>query len=342
MTEMSENRPLRQRLTPCVEQRYPEFEKHYQAFGNRGPGLGKARAYYFHPTDCRDWHNRMVEKMLAREPGRHFPVFRMSHGEFMLALGYRCPQHIGTSRLWSDAITLYHRIRRWTGLEPAFRSGSHLNSFEEFTRQEIAAAETAYIANLSSISREGILAAAFYDNPGYSEYFPDFFDWMDRREIVLNTENYLPFYSVYTLLAGNRLRDVVDGRRILIATSFRDDKAERLTQTFANLGAQSVQCYATHPSKAIFDRIDLGRIQSGVDVVLVGAGVGAAAVIEQLRPLGALCIDAGFCLDMLAYPEMRWERPYCAPDPMFDLAKVKFLTAARKTELLAKHATLAG
>ena len=341
MTGTNENRPLRQRLSPCVEQRYPEFEKHYQAFSDSNARRGAARAYYFHPIDCRDWHNRMVEAMLARRPGKHFPVFRMSHGEFMLALGYRYPRHAGKSKLWCDSITLYHRLRRWTGLEPAFRSGSHLNSFEEFTKQEIAAAEKAYIANLASISREGILAAAFYDNPGFSEYFPDFFDWMDRRGIVLNTDNYLPFYSVYALLAGSRLREFVEDRHVLIATSFRDDKAERLTQVFTTMGARSVQCYATHPSKAIFDRIDLCRIDSGVDVAFVGAGVGAAAVIEQLRPLGTLCIDAGFCLDMLAYPELRWERPCCAPDSMFDLSKVKFLSDTRKTQLLAKHGTLA-
>jgi hypothetical protein len=335
------NTPLRQRLSPCVEQRYPEFEKHFQAFRDHDPRRGTTRAYYFHPTDCRDWHNRMVEKMLAREPGRHFPVFRMSHGEFMLALGYRYPRHSGKSRLWCDAITLYHQFRRWTGLEPAFRSGSHLNSYEEFTKQEVAAAEKAYIANLGSISREGILAAAFYDNPGYSEYFPDFFNWMDRRGIVLHTENYVPFYSVYALLAGSRLREIVDGRDVLITTSFRDDKAERLEACLMKLGARGVQCYATHPSKAIFERIDLSRIRSGVDVALVGAGVGAAAVIEQLRPLGALCIDAGFCLDMLAYPELRWERPYCAPDPIFDLSKVKFLGEERKARLLAKHGTMA-
>ena len=336
------NKPLRHRLSPCVEQRYPEFEKHWQAFADHGMRRGTAKVHYFHPVDCRDWHNRMVEKILAREPGRHFPVFRMSHGEFMLALGYRYPWNDGRSKLWCDAITMYHRLRRWAGLEPAFRSGSHLNSYEEFTKEEIRGAERAYIANLASISREGILAAAFYDNPGYSEYFPDFFDWMDRRGILLDTENYMPFYSVYALLAGSRLRDIVAGRQVLVATSFRDDKEERLVRLFTQLGAGGVQCYATHPSKAIFDRIDLGRIRPGVEVAFVGAGVGAAAVIEQLRPLGALCIDGGFCLDMLAYPELRWERPYCAPDTMFDLSKVKFLSEERKSRLLERHGTLVG
>lgn len=337
-----DRRPLRQALSPCVEQRYPEFEKHRLAFGDRVSLRGTANLYFFHPVDCREWHDRMVEKILAREPGRHFPVFRMSHGEFMLALGYRYPRHDGTSAPWCDAITLYHRLRRWVGLEPAFRSGSHLNSYEEFTKREMAAAERSYVANLVSISREGILAAAFYDNPGYSEYFPDFFDWMDRRGIVLDVDNYMPFYSVYALLAGSRLRDVVAGRHVLVATSFRDDKQERLVDAFTRLGARGVQCYATHPSKAIFDRIDLSRVRSGVDVAFVGAGVGAAAVIEQLRPLGALCIDAGFCLDMLAYPDLRWERPYCAPDAMFDLSKVRFLGRERQASLLARHGTLAG
>jgi hypothetical protein len=42
--------------------------------------------------------------------------------------------------------------------------------------------------------------------------FPDFFDGMDRRGITLNTENYLPFYSVYALLAGSGLWEFVDGR----------------------------------------------------------------------------------------------------------------------------------
>jgi hypothetical protein len=342
MTPATIDIPLRRRLSPCVVQRYPEFEKHYELSQATPPHLGTANAFSFHPTDCREWHDRMIEKILAVPPGRHFPVFRMSHGEFMIALGYRYPRVAGKTKLWCDAITLYHRLRRAIGLEPAFRSGSHLNTFEEFSRQQLASAEKSFIENLVAISREGMLAPAFYDNPGYSEYFPDFFDWMDRRGVALTTENYLPFYSVYAFLAGSRLRDLVGGRRVLIVTSFREGKAERLTEALTALGATRVQCYPVHPSRALFDRIDLSTVESGTDLVFVGAGIGAAVVIGQLRPLGAVCIDAGFCLDMLAYPEMRFERPFCAPDPIFDLAKMKFLDEARKARALAVNPGLAG
>jgi hypothetical protein len=39
---------------------------------------------------------------------------------------------------------------------------------------------------------------------------------------------------------------------------------------------------------------------------------------------------------------MRFERPFCAPDPIFDLAKMKFLDEARKARALAVNPGLAG
>ena len=185
--------PLKKRMRPIVNQRYPEFDKFHK--------LGASKAYYFDEVDCRDWHTRMISRMLeASHEDRHFPVFRLSHGEFIMALGYRAPRLNGRSKLYCDALTTYHAIRRFLGLEPAFRSGSDHNSWEEFSKEEHKRAQTAYMENLSKISKEGIIAAAFFDNPGFSEYFPDYFDWMDRNDIILNEQNYMPFYSIYTFL----------------------------------------------------------------------------------------------------------------------------------------------
>ena len=52
----------------------------------------------------------------------------------------------------------------------------------------------------------------------------------------------------------------------------------------------------------MFERIDLSSI-GGADLVLIGAGVGALNIIEQVAKLDALTIDAGFALDCYWKPQ---------------------------------------
>ena len=52
----------------------------------------------------------------------------------------------------------------------------------------------------------------------------------------------------------------------------------------------------------MWDRVDLKGVGS-VDLVLIGAGVGALNILEQVRPLATTSIDVGFVLDCLWRPQ---------------------------------------
>ncbi len=314
--------PLRDQLKPQVEQRFPGFEEHYK--------LAHSRYYAFSAVDCRRWYSAWEERVLAAAGGgAHLPVFRASHGEFIMALGYQ-----RTRRKRAEGLARYLRrsagfalweLRRRLSLSPPFRSGSGDNSFEVFTAEELPVAREVYTRCMRAISHEGILALALHDNPGYAEYFPAYFDWLDRNKIRVTPENYVPFYSVYVLLNGPGRRPLFAGRRVLIITSMDEDKRARLQGALGALGARAVQCYGVSPQKAMFDVIDLQRVEGAPEVILVGAGVGAASVLDQVRPLRALAIDAGFAIDALAYPDLRWNRPFCIPDEEWDPERIRFL-----------------
>lgn len=316
--------PLLSQLRHRVVHRLPHFERLYE--------LGAPYILSFRNIDCRDWHAQFANRIIAAVGTRqHLPVYRISHGEFIMAIGYQVP--VGAS-LRSRLIHHYVQLHRFLGLQPAFYSGSNDNSYETFDRHEVARARELYVRCLRNIAREGILAIAFNENRGYIEFITKYLRWLDRREIALNADNYMPFYSIYALLLGPESERILRGRHVLVITSFTPEKQAHLERELQARGVKSVQCYAVSPTRAMFDVIDLERIRQPVDVVLIGAGVGAASVIEQIKALGAVAIDSGFAIDVIAYPERRWNRPFCVPDSEFDLRKIKFLGTS-DVEMLA-------
>lgn len=299
-----------------VLHRLPGFDRHFE--------LGTTFVRSFREIDCRDWYREFVDRVLASLGTRkHLPVFRLSHGEFIMAVGRQVDASapIGTRVLHHLA-----KLARGAGLLPAFYSGSKDNSYEQFSKSELASAQECFRRHLRDISREGIVAAAFYENAGYQQYIPKVLDFLAQNDIELTADNYVPFYGVYALLHGPDADRLFRNRRVLVVTSFPGDKRERLTSELLARGASSVQFHSVSPVRAMFDTIDLNNISQPIDITLVGAGTGAAAVLAQVRPLGSLAIDAGFAIDAIAFPEKRWNRPYCIPDSEFDINKVNFIS----------------
>jgi hypothetical protein len=99
-----------------------------------------------------------------------------------------------------------------------------------------------------------------------------------------------------------------------VVTSLDPVKEDRLRIALGDEGARSVQFLGVSRSKAMLDTIDLSHIQLPIDVALVGAGVGAANILQQLMPLRTLCIDAGYVLDCIAQPERKGTRVFTLPD----------------------------
>ena len=298
-----------------VKQSFPSFEK--------TAALGMPEIYAFDDRPCGQWYAEgMAPLFEALGQNKHFPLFRISHGELHLALGRRIrPDATPKQKL----AHYYHKTKQLLRLEHPHREGPTVNgTWELFSYGELEAARARYIPTLRNIAKEGLLAACFQTNAGYVEYLPDYFDWLGRHDIPFNRDNYVPFYSVYSMAFGPDSAKVFQGRRLLIVNYLPEEKQQRLREAMAERGVESVQFISIRPDKALFQDLDLSSVEGEIDVVLVGAGCGAAPMTEQLKALNAVVIDGGFVIDALAKPEARWRRAFCIPDDEFDPERVNF------------------
>ncbi|MGC3999846.1 MAG: hypothetical protein QM767_21350 [Anaeromyxobacter sp.] len=232
----------------------------------------------------------------------------MSHGEYIAMVGYR-DRPLGRVR---------RLVSKLLGKQKAFKSGDPLYGWEQYTSEELAEVRRRLPGLLKQLAGEGILAIALYpEAPGYAPFLAPALDYLDGLGIDLSDANAAPFYFVYALLLGPDAAEVFRGRSVLIVTGPTHEKFEKLDRALRARGVRDVTFLPCHPQKSMFDKIDVASIERPVDVVLVGAGVGAANVLDQLRPLGAVCIDAGYCLTVLGEPNLP-RRAYALPDADFD------------------------
>lgn len=306
---------LKDLLSARVEQNFPHFSK--------TAALGMPKIYAFEERPCEDWYREGMKPLFeAIGQNRHFPIFRISHGELHLALGRRVRPDASPKQKLAH---YYHKAKQLLRLEHPHREGPTVNgTWELFSYSELEAARARYIPALRNIAKEGLLAACFQTNAGYVEYFPDYFDWLDQNDIPFHRDNYVPFYSVYSMAFGPDSEKIFKGRRLLIVNYLPKEKQQKLRAELSQRGVKSVQFISIRPDKALFQNLDLSVVEGEIDVILLGAGCGAAPMTEQLKPLNAVVIDAGFVIDALAQPEARWRRAFCIPDEEFDPQKVNF------------------
>lgn len=313
--------PLRDRLRPLGRLRFEGFARHHEI----SEVLGHARVYAFDGTDCRAWYRRLADDVFrALDERRYLPVYRMADGEFAFALGP------------PDEFLPLSRLRPRQALKRAWkwvsrRRGSHSSGMgyraaEVYSAQERRALLRRYGADVAFVARHGWLALALDDSALFGPYQPYIADWLEGAGVELHPGNYQHFYAVYALMNGPDRERLLRGRSVLVVNHLPPGRREALEAALRAAGAGRVQFLGISRDKAMLETLDLGGVEDGVELALVGAGVGAANVLRQLRPLDAVCIDAGFALDILAQPEMRWHRPFCVPDGEFDLDRVGFLT----------------
>ena len=114
------------------------------------------------------------------------------------------------------------------------------------------------------------------------------------------------------------------GRSILIINFLPEQKQALLQKEMHAREVSNIQFISIRPDKALFQELDLSTVEGNIDVVLLGAGCGAAPMTEQLKSLKAVVIDAGFAIDALAKPQARWTRAFCIPDDEFVREKIEF------------------
>jgi microcompartment protein CcmK/EutM len=269
----------------------------------------------FTDRSAQGWFDELTDRCRSAIGKTYLPVFRLSDGEFYFSVGYRIPRPEPGSH------AVLHYLRHAVsyvkyGKHRRFWSGTPDYGYETYAGREWTALREKYIVCLREIAAEGLLAAAIVRTPNhYSErYHRPICGWFERHQIPLTPANYYPFHFVYALLNGPRRSHILQGRRVLVVTSLTPEKQRAIACGLEAAGAGSAQFLTISRSKAMADRISLSGLVRPIDVALVGGGVGAANVLVQLRPLGTLCIDAGYCLDLLADPALAGRREFTRPD----------------------------
>jgi hypothetical protein len=248
---------------------------------------------------------------------RHFPVFRFGDGECVFSVGYRVgrpPPRTPWLKHYPKALLsayIKHRLHR------NFRSGSGGYGYELYSYTEWREARPRFARYIAEIAREGLIGFNFvvqFGVPFCDRYMGPVCDWLERSGVSVDGANFVPCYFVYALLLGPDRRRLLAGRRTLLVTSGEHGKDRLLTAALAREGARSVQFLPISRSKAMFDRVDLEKVQRPIHVALVGAGVGASNLISQLKPLNAVCLDAGYVLDCYADETLKGTRVFTLPD----------------------------
>jgi hypothetical protein len=298
--------PSSYRILPYeVEHRIPGFESMY-----------RGREGVLAPTalDCAARFRHFAKTVIDARGSRYLPVCRMSDGEFLFALG-RQPADERAGAAWRLLDRIYWSLadRRDRGHFRAGAAGRYASG--SYSRTEWQEHRAEFGRDVAAIAAEGIIAPhlSFGEVPFQERYFPAFGRWLATNGIVLSDDNYVPFYCVYALLAGE-LRGAVLNGRVLVVNGASGEKRERIIEGLRREGASHVRWLHISTDRSLLDVLDVAPYRGEVEIALVGAGIGKARVLRQLAPLGVPCIDAGFMFEVWADPAAAVERPFCLPD----------------------------
>jgi hypothetical protein len=299
--------PLKHRLRELVPLDLPGFRAVVPA------GTVQQRA--FGPRSTEAWFHEFEEGIRSSIGHRYTPVYRMADGEFIFCVGRRCPAFLSESSRLRRA---YKRAHFHLGTARDLVVNRALRNCwgESYSLRERAAMMPDYVQWLRTISGTGFLALHFTkrDDAFAEEYFPAVADWFDEKGICLASDNYLPFYFVYALLADAERTGLFTGRRVLVVTHQSGQRFPSIDQGLRAMGARAVRFVEISAGRSFFDRIPAHEFVPDADIVLVGAGVGAANILCQCQDLKTVSIDAGFFLDTLLNRDLRGQRLFTRTD----------------------------
>jgi hypothetical protein len=286
--------------------------------------------------DCGTWFESFADRV-SESIGKHFlPVCRMSDGEFSFLFSQqppnlRLPAAARFQRGMRQALGSIRR--RLTGFHASTAPGV---SSGDLTPEECREYRTILSSDYLTVLEKGILAIhlSFGQRPFQEHYFPALGSWLADSGHQLTTSNYAPFYFVYALLRGPRMRNLLTGRRVLLVHSAVGRKREAIARALSAFAPRSIEWLTISPNRSFADTLDLNSIAESPEICLVGAGIGKPRILMQLEPLHAPCIDAGFAFEVWAEPDRQWDRPYMTPDEDFDAAQVRFLSAEDRSKLI--------
>jgi hypothetical protein len=255
----------------------------------------------------REQYERFKDAILnGVEQRKYIPVMRMCDGEYIYSVGRKKGYHqgfIGTIKLILAKL-IKTQTTSWG---------------ENYSRADNRKLKKRFPELLKFISDHGYIANHFLYNRHHfcEEYIEPMRKWYSRHGITFHKDNYASFFFVYVMLNGPDSLPLFKQRRILIISSFAEDKRASTEKELKRRGASAVYFQAVSATSSMLDVLDLTPFAQQADLVLIAAGIGSANILKQCEILQVPCIDSGFCLECIANPAVRAERIYCIPDTEF-------------------------
>jgi len=299
--------PLRDIFPVDIDFDIPGYEKQYLQNKNKSLALEE--------RDCKQLFHEFVDKCVLACGRQFLPIYRMSDGEFLFILGEQ-PLDIR----WS----LKQKIRIKLGLikEKAVLQGGlgpftqgHYHS-GKYSAKEWEIARINLPDQIRKISENGILALHlnYVKTPFAERYFPALGQWLRKHNIIINQNNYFPFYFVYAMLIGPRRGELLNNRRILVVNGAEGEKKQKIIEGLKRESVAEILWLPISLQRSLYDCIDITPFIGKVDLALIGAGIGKSNILVQMKSLNVPCIDAGFVFEVWANPENKWKRAVCATD----------------------------
>ncbi len=131
-----------------------------------------------------------------------------------------------------------------------------------------------------------------------------FLRYLEETGIPLTHENYVPFYAVYAYFSSAAFARLMDGCRLAILNSDSDGTA--CARWFEAYGSRPQIELVEIPNSYVATRWNdmkedvLSRVPTGMDLLLVGAGIGALPVcVDAASRFSIPAVDAGHVLNMM-------------------------------------------
>ena len=295
----------------------PGFLKNYD------PGYNKVLA--LENRKCEGWYNEFINKCIDACGKTHLPIYRMSDGEFLFILGEQ-PQDIRLPLLkklrnkisnLKLKMDLKGGIGAWTNEYKDNKVSRKLRYHSgQYSSNEWRKSRLEQPSLIKKIAENGVLALHlnYIPEPFGERYWPALDNWLKKHKILINKNNYFPFYFVYAMLTGERRGELFNDRRILVVHGEKGEKKQKIIDSLKREGVSKVEWISISLKRSMFDVIDVKPYIGKVDLALVGAGVGKSYILGQMEPLSVPCIDAGFIFEVWSDPESKWERSFCASD----------------------------
>jgi hypothetical protein len=276
---------------------------------------GNTKTLSVKSIDSNIWFDNFCSQIeMAIGEKKYLPVVRLCDGEYIFLTG----KNLASKRLGyfhrfritlKESLKQLFKFKLVAGGENRYKSGS-------YTSRERKEFFNSYISSIRKISEIGILAMHFSwsDVPFTEGLWPSIKKIFDKGNIIMDENNYVPFYFVYALLSGSKSKIIFDNRNILVINGATGDKKRKIISNLQNRGVKNVFWRSVSEDRSLFDLIDLNNLDSQLDLVLVGAGVGKLNIINQLAPLNIPCIDIGFYFEILYNDRLKYERAMCATD----------------------------